>query len=74
VKTNYDNVDPLHRIQSGRPRKVQTRGPEEPVNQYRMRNGGVRMRCSKCRGIGHNTRTQNRRKTVNYRGESISAR
>jgi hypothetical protein len=58
VKTNYNNVDPpLRRIQSGRPKKLRTRGPEEPVNQYRMRKGGVRMKCSKCRGIGHNTRT-----------------
>ena len=58
VKTNYDNVDSsLCRIQSGRPRKVQTRGAEELVNQYCMRKGGVRMRCSKCKEIGHNTKT-----------------
>ena len=52
VKTNYNHVDPLHRIQLGMPRKVRTRGPEEPVNQYRMRKGGVKMRCGKCSGIG----------------------
>jgi hypothetical protein len=67
---------PLNKIQPGRPRKVRIRGLEEPLNQYRMRKGGVRMRCSKCRGVGHNSRTcpRNRTKLVNYRGESSSAR
>jgi hypothetical protein len=76
VKTNYNHVDSLRRIQSRRPRKVRTRGPEEPTNQYDMRKGGVRMRCGKCRGIGHNSRTcpQNRREAVNYNGKNSSAR
>ena len=67
---------PLNRIQPGRPRKVRRRGPKEPLNQYRIRKGGVRMRCSKCRGVGHNARTcsRNRTEAVNYRGGSSSAR
>jgi histone acetyltransferase (RNA polymerase elongator complex component) len=65
----------LNRIQPGKPRKVRTRGPEEPLNQNRMRKRGVKMRCNKCRGVGHNSRTcpRNRTKAVNYRGESSSA-
>jgi len=31
IKTGYDHVDPpMYRIQSGRPRRLRTRGPEEP--------------------------------------------
>ena len=37
----------LHRIQPGRPKKVRTMGPDESVNPYRRRKGGVRMRCGK---------------------------
>jgi hypothetical protein len=49
---------------------VRTRGPEEPKNQYRIRKGGVTMRCSRCRGTGHNLRTcpRIRIEAVNYRG------
>jgi hypothetical protein len=67
---------PLNRIQLGRPRKVRRRGPEEPLNQNCIRKGGVRMRCSKCRGVGHNSRKcpRNKIEAINYRGESSSAR
>jgi hypothetical protein len=55
TKTNNEHVDPpVVRIQSGRPRVVRTRGPDEPKNQYRMRKGGVAMRCSRCRATRHN--------------------
>jgi hypothetical protein len=77
VRTSYEHVNPpLNRIQPGSPRKVRKRGPEEPVNQNRIRKGGVIMRCSKCRQVGHNTRTcpQNRAEAVNYRGSSSSRR
>jgi len=76
TKTNGEHVDPpMARIQPGRPRKVRTRGPDEPKNQYRMRKGGVTMRCSRCRGVGHNARTCSRirREAVNYRGDVMSA-
>jgi hypothetical protein len=76
TKTNGEHVDPpMARIQPGRPRKVRTRGPDEPKNQYRMRKGGVTMRCSRCRGVGHNARTcpRIRREAVNYRGDGMSA-
>jgi hypothetical protein len=55
---------------------VKRRGPEEPLNQYRIKKGGVRMRCSKCIEVGHNSRTclRNRTEAVNYRRESSSAR
>jgi hypothetical protein len=58
------------RIQPGRPRVVRTRGPKEPKNQYRIRKGGVTMRCSRCRGTGHNLRTcpRIRIEAANYRG------
>jgi hypothetical protein len=67
---------PINRIQPGRPKKVRRRGPEEPLNQNRIRKGGVRMRCSKCRGVGHNTRTcpRNITEAMNYKGESSNAR
>jgi hypothetical protein len=76
IKTNCDHVNPpMIRIQPGRPRRLRTRGREEPRNQYRMRKGGVSMRCSRCRGIGHNIRTcpQIRREPMNYRGDGRSA-
>jgi hypothetical protein len=58
TKTNCEYVDPpVVRIQPGRPRVVRTRVPNEPRNQYRMRKGVVTMRCSRCRGVGHNART-----------------
>jgi hypothetical protein len=75
TKTNCEHIDPpVVRIQSGRPRVVKTRGPDEPRNQYRMRKGGVTMRCSRCRRIGHNARTcpHARIEAVNYRGQSKS--
>jgi hypothetical protein len=67
---------PLNRIQPGRPRKVRRRGPEEPLNHNCIKKGGVRMRCNKCRGVGHNSRTcpHNRIEAVNYREGSSSAR
>jgi hypothetical protein len=71
TKTNDVHVGPpVVRIQPGRPRVVRTRGPEEPKNQYRIRNGGATMRCSRCRGTGHNLRTCPRIRidVVNYRG------
>jgi hypothetical protein len=75
TKTNGEHVDPpMARIQSGRLRKVRTRGPDEPKNQYRMRKGEVTMRCSRCRGVGHNATTcaRIRREAMNYRGEGKS--
>jgi hypothetical protein len=70
IKTNYDKVDPpLHRIQFEMPKKVRTRGLEEPRNPYRMRKGEIIMRCSRCKATEHTARTcpQTRRKVVNYR-------
>jgi len=76
TKTNNKHVDPpVVRIQPGRPRVVRTRGPDEPrKNQYRMRKGGVAMRCLRCRATGHNARTclNIRREAVNYRGRGRS--
>jgi hypothetical protein len=71
-KTNGEHVDPpMVRIQPGRPRVVRTRGPDEPRNQYKIRKGGVTMRC---RGTGHNLRTCPciRIEAVNYRGHRRS--
>jgi hypothetical protein len=75
TKTNCEHINPpMVRIQPGRPRVVRTRGPDEPRNQYRMRKGGVTMRCSRCRRTGHNARTypRTRIEAVNYRGQSRS--
>jgi len=75
TKTNGEHVDPpMSRIQPGRPRTLRTRGPDEPRNQYRIRKGGVVMRCQRCKVIGHNVRTCPRIRTeaVNYRGQSSS--
>jgi hypothetical protein len=50
---------PRPRVALGRPRKLRRRGPDEnrdPKNLDRMKKFGVRMRCSKCRVLGHNKR------------------
>jgi hypothetical protein len=50
---------PRPRVAPGRPRKLRMRGPGEskdPKNPDRMRKFGARMRCSKCRVLGHNKR------------------
>jgi len=75
TKTNNEHVDlPVVRIQLGRPQIVRTRGPYEPKNQYKMRKGGVAMRCSRCKATGHNVRTcpNIRREAINYRGSGRS--
>jgi len=76
TKTNNEHVDPpVVRIQPGRPRVVRTRGPDEPKkNQYRMRKGGVAMRCSRCRATGHNATTcpNIRIEAINYKGRGRS--
>jgi hypothetical protein len=64
VRTRQDEVDPLVvRAALGRPKKLRRRGPDELRNPHCMRKGGVRMRCSKCRAVGHNAKTCPRRKT-----------
>jgi hypothetical protein len=71
TKTNGVHVDPpVVRIQPERLRVVKTKGPEELKNQYKIREGGVIMRCSRCRGTGHNLRTcpRIRIEAVNYKG------
>jgi hypothetical protein len=56
----HDILEPPRlKVAPGRPRKLQRRGPDEsrdPKNPNRMRKFGARMRCSKCRVIGHNKR------------------
>lgn len=65
VRTGQDEVDPpIIRPTPGRPKKIRRRGPDEPKNPYCIRKGGVTMRCSKCRVVGHNARTCTRRKRV----------
>jgi hypothetical protein len=53
-----------------RPKKVRRRGLDEPRNPYCMRKGGVTMRCSKCRAVGHDARACPRRKRVSTPSKS----
>lgn len=65
VRTRQDKVDrPIVRVASGRPKRVRRKGLDEPRNPYCMRKGGVIMRCTKCKWVGHNTRTCPWRKRV----------
>jgi hypothetical protein len=58
VKTDMDNIEPpKYRVAPGRPKKARKRGPDEPKNPNRIRKGGITMQCSRCRKVGHNTRT-----------------
>ncbi len=58
VKTNMEKIEPpKYRVPPGRPKKVRMRGTDEPKNQNRIRKGGITMQCSRCRNVGHNTRT-----------------
>jgi len=71
VRTGKDEVDPpTVRATPGRSTKVRRRGPDEPRNPHCMRKGGVTMRCSKCKAVGHNARTCPRRKRVSTRSRS----
>jgi hypothetical protein len=65
VRTDQDEMHPpIVGPTPRRTRKIRIRGPDEPRNPYCMRKGGVTMRCSKCRAVGHNVRTCHRRKRV----------
>lgn len=48
---------PLHKNQPGRPKKLRRRDPEESVKPFKVRKTGVIMRCSNCKGCGHNKTT-----------------
>jgi hypothetical protein len=62
VKTNQNAIKPLdYRAAPGRPKKTRRRGPNQPRNPNTIIEGGVVMRCSKCKEAGHNTRTCPRR-------------
>ena len=60
VKTIHDKLKPPRgRIAPGRPKKQRRRAPDEsrdPKNPDQMRKFGVRMKCGKCHGLGHNKR------------------
>jgi hypothetical protein len=71
VRTNQDVVDPpFVKAALGRPKKLRSRGPDEPRNSYRIRKGGVTMRCLHCRQVGHNARTCSRRIRVSNASRS----
>jgi hypothetical protein len=71
VRTGQDEVDPpVVRAAPSMPKKVRRRGPDNPRNPYCMRKGGVTMRCSKYRAVGHNVRTCPRRKRVSTPSKS----
>jgi hypothetical protein len=70
VKTRQDEVNPpIYRAALGRHKKLR-RGPNEPKNPYYIRKGGVNMRCSKCKEVGHNSKTCPRRKRVSTSSSS----
>lgn len=68
IPTMYDPVEPPNvRVQPGRPKKLRIRQVDEPVNPYRVRKGGTRLRCKECRELGHNSRTCQKRKRAAMR-------
>ena len=79
IKTQHDHLEPpKSRVQPGRPKKQRKRGPDkskDPKNPYRMRKFGARMRCSKCKVMGHNKTAcpTNRIEASNYRGPTPPA-
>ncbi|XP_059461899.1 uncharacterized protein LOC132190869 [Corylus avellana] len=79
IKTQHDHLEPpTSRLQPGRPKKQRKRGPDEsrdPKNPNRMRKFGARMRCSKCKVLGHNKRAcpTNMSGASNYKGPTTPA-
>lgn len=61
IHTNQEKLEPPRtRVPPGRPKKLRRRGPDEsrdPKNPNRMRKFGAKMRCSKCRVMGHKKRS-----------------
>jgi hypothetical protein len=58
IPTQHDKLEPpVSRVALGRPKKVRKRQVDEhrdPKNPNRMRKFGARMKCSMCKGRGHN--------------------
>jgi hypothetical protein len=77
LRTEHDKVQsPKLRLTLGRPKKVRIRALDEPrdkKNLYSARKFGARMRCSKCKLVGHNTRTCPKKKAeaLNYREPDV---
>ncbi len=60
IPTQHDKLEPpVSRVAPGRPKKVRKRQVDDrrdPKNPNRMRKFGARMKCSMCKGRGHNKR------------------
>ncbi|GFY96732.1 hypothetical protein Acr_11g0010380 [Actinidia rufa] len=58
LQINYDKIMPPHiRKRAGRPKKNGKKAENEPKNPIRVRKHYTSLRCSKCKEVGHNSRT-----------------
>jgi hypothetical protein len=73
VKIGQDEINPLiYKAAPGRPKELRKGGPDEPRNTYCIRKGGVNVRCSNCREVGHKSRTCPGRKRLSTSSRGVN--